>query len=109
LCVSFKFVDHDGGRQGNTAQAIDRWRHPVASSESLDVLHRAMRPALYRHTILMAIEIASNLPAFLVVVDSLLPTAMTKKHSNNMFKLKQRRSIVHWYVVSLFVKIGTET
>jgi hypothetical protein len=47
LCVLLEFVDH-GGRRGNTAQALTRWRHPVASSEALDVLHRAMRPASYR-------------------------------------------------------------
>jgi len=72
LCVSFGFVDH-GSRQGDTPQALDRWRHPVASSEALDGLHRAMRPTSYG-CIAMAIEIASNLPAFFVVVDSLLHT-----------------------------------
>jgi hypothetical protein len=36
----------------------------VASSEALDVLQWAMRPALHRR-IRMVIEIASNLPAFL--------------------------------------------
>ena len=76
LCVLFKFVDH-GGRRGNTAQALARWRHPVASSEALDVLHRAMHLASYR-CIAMAIEIASDSSAFFVVVDSLLPTTMAK-------------------------------
>ena len=55
------------------AQALARWRHPVAPSEALDVLYRAMRPASYRR-IDMAIEIASDSPAFFVVADSLLPT-----------------------------------
>jgi len=54
LCFSFEFVDHSG-RWDNTAQAIDRWRHPVALSEALDVLYWAMRPASY-HCIAMAIE-----------------------------------------------------
>ncbi len=40
----------------------------VASNEALDVLHRAMCPALYRH-ICVAIEITSNSPAFFVVID----------------------------------------
>jgi len=62
---------------GDTAQALARWQHPVASSEALDVLHRAMRLASY-HCIAMAIEIASNSSAFFVVVDSLLPTTMAK-------------------------------
>jgi hypothetical protein len=53
----------------------------VALSEALGVLHWAMRPTLYRR-IRMAIEIASNLPAFIVVVDSLLPTTIAKSHSN---------------------------
>jgi hypothetical protein len=81
LCVSFEFVDH-GGRRGDTAQALNQWRHPVASSEALDVLHRAMRPASYRR-IRMAIEIANDLPAFFVVVYTLLPTTIAKLHSNN--------------------------
>jgi hypothetical protein len=68
LCVSFEFFDH-GGCQGNTAQALNQWRHSVA----LDVLHRAMHPAMYRR-ICMAIKINSDLPTFFVVVDSLLPT-----------------------------------
>jgi hypothetical protein len=40
----------------------------VALHEATDVLHRAMHPALYCR-IHMAMEIASNLPAFYVVVD----------------------------------------
>jgi len=55
------------------AQAVARWRHPVASSEALDVLHQAMRPALYR-CIAIAIEIVVNLPAFFVSLISLLAT-----------------------------------
>jgi hypothetical protein len=76
LCVSFEFVDH-GGRPGNMAQAIDRWRHLVASSEALDVLNWVMCPASYRR-ICMAIEIASNSSTFFVVVDSLSATAIAK-------------------------------
>jgi hypothetical protein len=49
----------------------------VASSEALDVLYWAMRPALYRR-ISIAIEIASDSPAFFVVTDLLLPTNMAK-------------------------------
>jgi hypothetical protein len=60
LSVLFKFVDH-GDRRGDTAQALAQWRHPVASSEALDVLQRAMRPASYR-CIAMAIEIVVDLP-----------------------------------------------
>jgi len=76
FCVLFKIVDH-GGRRGDTAQALARWRHPVASSEALDVLHRAMCFASYR-CIAMAIEITSDSSAFYVVIDSLLPTTMAK-------------------------------
>ncbi len=67
----------DGGRRGDTAQALDQWRHLVALSEAPDVLHRAIRPALYR-CIAMAIEIAIDLPAFFVAVDSLSPTTIAK-------------------------------
>jgi hypothetical protein len=63
----FEFVNH-GGRWGNTAQALARWRHPVASSEALDLLHRALRPALYR-CIAIAIEIVVDLPAFFCLVN----------------------------------------
>jgi hypothetical protein len=49
----------------------------VASSEALDVLHRAIRPASYRR-ICMAIEIASDSPAFFIVADLLLPIKIAK-------------------------------
>jgi hypothetical protein len=61
-------IVHHGGRRGNTVQAIAQWQHLVASHKATDVLHWAMRPALYRR-ICMAVEIAINLPAFFVVVD----------------------------------------
>jgi hypothetical protein len=76
LCVLFEFFDR-GGRRGDTAQALARWRHPVASSEALDMFYWAMRPASY-HYIAMAIEIAINSPAFFVPVDSLSPTTIAK-------------------------------
>jgi hypothetical protein len=64
-----QFVDHDV-RQGNTAQALAQWQHPVPSQEALDVLHWAMRPALHCR-IRMVIEVASNLPAFFVIANYL--------------------------------------
>jgi hypothetical protein len=76
LCCFNKFVDH-GGRRGNTAEALSQWRHSVASSEALDVLYRAMRPASYR-CIAMEIEIASDLPSFLSSPISLSPTTVAK-------------------------------
>jgi hypothetical protein len=54
----------------------------VAPSEALGVLYRVMHPVLYCR-ILMAIEIASNLSKFLVVIDLLLPITIAKKHSNS--------------------------
>jgi hypothetical protein len=76
LCCFNKFVDH-GGRWGNTAQALAQWRHPVASSEALDVLYRVMRPASYC-CIAMAIIIANDLPSFLSLPISLSPTTVAK-------------------------------
>jgi hypothetical protein len=49
----------------------------VAPSEALDVLYREMSPTSYRR-IHMAIEIASNSPAFFVVADLLLPITIAK-------------------------------
>jgi len=69
--------DEHGGHRGDTAQALTQWRHPVASSEALDVLHWAMCPTAYRR-ISMAIKFASNLPAFFVVVDLMSPTNIAK-------------------------------
>jgi hypothetical protein len=57
-------------------RALAQWRHSVASSEALDVLHRAMRPALYR-CIAMAIGTASNSSAFFVAVNSLFATTIS--------------------------------
>jgi len=75
LCVSFEFADY-GSHRGDTAQALARWWHPVASSEALDVLHRAMRPTSHR-CIAMAIEIVVDLPAFCVSSISLLATTIS--------------------------------
>jgi hypothetical protein len=75
LCVLFEIVNH-GSRRGNTAQALAQWRHPVASSEALDVLHRVMRLASYG-CIAMAIEITSDSSAFFVVVNSLFATTIS--------------------------------
>jgi hypothetical protein len=58
-------------------RALAQWQHPVASIEALDVLHRAMRPTSHRR-ICMAIENTSDLAAFFVVADSLLPTNIAK-------------------------------
>jgi len=74
LCVSFEFVDH-GSCRSNTVQALDQWRHSVALSEALDVLHLVMHPASYRY-ITMTLEIANNLPAFIIVIVLLLPTTI---------------------------------
>jgi hypothetical protein len=71
-----EIVDH-GGRRGDLMRALSLWHHPVSSSEAQDVLYRAMCPALYRR-IRMAFKIASNFPAFFVVVDLLLPANITK-------------------------------
>jgi hypothetical protein len=53
-----EFVDH-GDHKGITAHELAQWRHPVASSEALDMLYRAMHPTLYR-CIAGAIEITSD-------------------------------------------------
>ena len=66
FCVFKEFVDH-GGRQGNAAQALTQWQHPLASSEARNVLHRAMRSASHRR-IRMAIEIVSIWRVFFVAV-----------------------------------------
>ena len=62
---------------GNTVQALNQWRHSLASSEALDVLHRAMHPTPYRY-IATTIKIASDSPACVVVVDLLLPMAIAE-------------------------------
>jgi hypothetical protein len=62
-----KILNH-GGHQGNMVQALAQWQNLVALHEATDALHWVMFPMLYRR-ICMAIESASNLPAFFVVVD----------------------------------------
>ena len=63
----FEIVDH-GGRRGDAMQALARWRHPLASSEALVVLHWAMRPASHRR-IRMVVKIVVDLPAFFCCID----------------------------------------
>jgi hypothetical protein len=77
LCCFNKFADN-GGRQGNAAQALAQWRHPVASSEALDMLYQAMRPSSYC-CIAVAIKIASDLPSFLSTPILLSPTTVANK------------------------------
>jgi len=72
---STEIVDH-GGRRGDAMQALARWRHPVALSEALDVLHRAICPESY-HRIRMAIEIFIDLPEFFIALISLLATILS--------------------------------
>jgi hypothetical protein len=59
---------HHGGCQGDTAQTLAQWWHPVASSKALDVLHRVIHSALHRCTP-MVIKIASNFPAPFCIVN----------------------------------------
>ena len=74
----------------------------MATNEALDVLYRAMQPALYC-CIAMAIENSSDSPSFFVVVNSLLPTTIAKKHSNNQFTLKPSKIIVLIALINLIV------
>jgi len=76
LCVLFKIVGH-GGRRGDKMRALTRWRHQLASSEALVVLHRAMHPASHRR-IRMVVEIVVNLAAFFVALILLLATIIDK-------------------------------
>jgi hypothetical protein len=48
-----------GGRWGDMERAVAQWRLPGASSEALDLLHRAMPHSLLQRTC-MAIEMACN-------------------------------------------------
>ncbi len=50
------------------SQALAQRRHPVASSEALDVFHWGMHPALYQH-IPMAIEIARKVGVLFCIVN----------------------------------------
>jgi hypothetical protein len=59
------------------AQALAQWRHPVASSEALDVLYWVMHPTSHRR-IPMVIEIASDSPSFFSLPISLSPTTLAK-------------------------------
>jgi hypothetical protein len=68
--VLFKIVNY-GGRQGNTARALARWRHLVALHEAMDVLHWVMHIAPYCPGG-MGINIIVNLPAFSVIVDPIV-------------------------------------
>ena len=61
-------------------RALAQWRHPLALSEALDVLHRAMRPTSHRR-IRMVVEIVVKLPAFFVVSISLLATTISSRQS----------------------------
>ncbi len=67
FCVFHQNCNH-GSCQSNTMQTLVQWRHPVASSEALVVIHWAMRPALHR-PISMVIKIVSNFPASFCIIN----------------------------------------
>jgi hypothetical protein len=67
---TFEIVDH-GGSWGNTVRVLARWQHLVSLHEATDGLHRAMHTTPYRSGG-MAIKIVVFLPAFFVIVDSVL-------------------------------------
>jgi hypothetical protein len=71
---STKIVDH-GGRRGNAMQELAQWRHSLALSEALVVLHWAASASHRR--IRMVVEIVVNLPAFFVGSISLLATTIS--------------------------------
>jgi hypothetical protein len=71
-------------------------------SKAPDVIHRAMHPASYRLT-RIAIKIASNLPAFLVVVDSFFAHNLSLRPCYGHHKLKSSYIIVHIVLINLFV------
>jgi hypothetical protein len=50
VCCFFSHTNDDehGGRWGNIARALTRWRRLVASCQSIDALHWAMFIVLYR-------------------------------------------------------------
>ena len=59
------FVDcRPGGHQGDTEQVVTRWRRPVASSETLVMLHRTMCSVLLQ-CIWVAIEMTCDGGAFI--------------------------------------------
>jgi hypothetical protein len=66
----FKIVNH-GGRRGDKARALTRWQHLVVLHEATDALHQKMRIALYCPGG-MVINIVVDLPAFFVILDSVV-------------------------------------
>jgi hypothetical protein len=67
---TFKIINH-GGRRGNTAWALTRWRHLVALHEATDALHWVICTTPYRSGS-MAIKIVAILPDFFVIIDSVV-------------------------------------
>jgi hypothetical protein len=68
----FSTIINHCGHRSDAMQELAQWRHPLASSEALDVLHRAMRPT-WHLPIRMVTVIVIDLPAFFVASISLLP------------------------------------
>jgi hypothetical protein len=79
--------------EGNTTQALARWRHTVASSEALGVLYWVMHPTLYRR-IHMMIKFASNSPAFSFVFDFVVSHNHSYRQCYGQYKMKPSHRIV---------------
>ena len=66
-CVICLLVWDPGGRRGDTERIFNRLRCLVASIEALSTAHWSMSSVLYRR-IALAIEMASKLDAFVLIV-----------------------------------------
>ena len=89
-------------------QAFTRWQHPVAPSETQDVLHQAMHPASHR-LIRMAIQIASDSPAFFGIVNLLFANNVSLIPCYGLHKLKPSYFVVVIDVISLSVCLWIPT
>jgi hypothetical protein len=87
------------------AQALAQWRHPVASSEARDVLHRAMCPTSYRR-IRTVIKITSTFPAFFLFINSVVAHNRRYRSCYGHNKLKRSYHIVIIDVIDLLVYYG---
>jgi len=85
VCVNFN--DHAGNRQGNTAQALTQWWHPVASSKALDVCHQAMCTASHLCICISMVIQTTNNWRFFIIIDSVIAHNYLSLYWGNQYSL----------------------
>jgi hypothetical protein len=90
-------INDHGIRWSDMGRILAQWWRPGVSKVALDMLHWAMRSASHWR-IVMAIKIIVNLPAYFVILDSMLAHNVSQRPCYGQYKMNQS----HQLFISVF-------